>query len=107
MIETMPAGWRVSDGTVPLSDVARTAQCSYASLDWAARNGLIDVQKMGGRGGRGNARWITVEDALLVLAVAVLAAAAGMAFGKLLKAVRQTGGTVSPAGMTIPLPVAA
>ncbi len=104
---TVPAEWRVSDGTVPLSDVARSAECSYASLDYATRSGLIPVQKMGGPDGRGNARRISVDDALMALAVAALAVAAGLAFVTLLKAVRQTGGTVGASGLTIPLPVAA
>ena len=107
----MPDEWRVSDGTVPLADVARTVEaqtgCTYASLNHAARQGLIDVQSKGGRDGRGNARRITVEDALLVLAVAALAVAAGMAFGHMLKAMKSSGAQVTPAGLTIPLKVAA
>jgi hypothetical protein len=101
--ETLPAEWRVSDGTVPLSDVARTAQCSYASIDYAARNGLISVRSMGGRDGRGNVRRISVEDALLVLAVAALAALAGLAFGAVFKAAKNSGATVGPSGLTFPI----
>jgi hypothetical protein len=104
----MPAEWRVSDGTVPLADVARTVQMahgtSYAQVDQAVRAGLIPVEK---REGKANARHLTVSDALTVLAVAALAVAAGLAFGALLRAVRTTGATMTPAGLTIPLPDAA
>ena len=107
MTVTLPEDWRVSNGTVPLADVARTVRqhgCTYASVDQAVRNGLVPVQR---KGGRGNARHITVDDALLVLAVATLAFAAGMAFGAMLRALRQSGATVTPAGLTIPLDIAA
>lgn len=99
-ITTAPNDWRVSGGTVPLSDVVRTAQCTRASIDVATRNGLIPVVKYGGRG---NARHITLEDALLIVGVAALAIAAGMAFGALLRAVRETGGQITPQGIVIPV----
>jgi hypothetical protein len=105
---TMPADWRVSDGTVPLVDVARTAKTThgttYVSIDQAVRSGLIDVKH---QGGSGNARHISIEDALTVLAVAALAVAAGLAFGALLRAMRQTGATVTASGLTIPLKMTA
>lgn len=94
-----PSTWRVADGTVPLVDVVNTAQCSRASIDVATRNGLIPVI---GQGGRGKVRHITLEDALLIIAVAALAAAAGLAFGALLRAMRAAGATVSSAGITLP-----
>lgn len=108
MTQTMPAAWRVSDGTVPLVDVARTVKethgTSYASIDQAVRAGLIPVEK---QGGSGNARHITLDDALTVLAVAALAVAAGLAFGALLRALTTTGAQITPAGLTIPIPKAA
>lgn len=97
-----PPEWRVSNGTVPLADVAKTAACSYVSIDAAARSGLIDVER---QGGQGNARWVRVEDALLIVAVAALAVAAGLAFGALLRAVRSTGAHVTPEGLTIPVTI--
>jgi hypothetical protein len=100
LTEATPNSWRVTEGTVPLSDVMKTAKCSYASLDVATRNGLIPVVR---QGGRGNARHITLDDALLIIAVAALAVAAGLAFGAMLRAVRDTGATITPAGLTIPL----
>lgn len=108
MTLTMPPEWRVSDGTVPLADVARTVQMahgtSYAQVDQAARAGLISVERWGGRG---NGRHVTLDEALTVLAVAALAVAAGLAFGALLRALRTTGATMTPAGLTIPIPDAA
>jgi hypothetical protein len=94
-----PSAWRVIDGTVPVADVVKTAQCSRASIDAATRNGLIPVI---GSGTRGKIRHVTLEDALLIIAVAALAAAAGLAFGALLRAMRAAGATVSPAGITLP-----
>lgn len=101
---TAPLDWRVSEGTVPIPDVVRTAQCSRASIDVAIRNGLIPVAR---QGGSGNARHITLDDALLIIAVAALAVAAGLAFGAMLRAIRTTGGTMGPQGLTIPLTPAA
>lgn len=101
---TVPAGWRVTDGTVPLADVVKTARCTRASIDVATRNGLIHVVR---QGGRGRARHVTVEDALLIVGVADLAVVAGLAFGALLRAIRDTGARVSPQGLIIPLDIAA
>jgi hypothetical protein len=98
---TTPKNWRVTDGTVPLADVVRTAQCSRASIDYAASTGLVSVVR---KGGRGNARHISLEDALLIVGVAALAVAAGLAFGILLRTIRDTGGKVTPAGIVIPVP---
>ncbi len=98
---TAPEGWRVEDGAVRLSDVGKTAQCPYSTIQWAARSGLIEVER---QGGQGNARWVRVEDALLIVAVAALAVAAGLAFASLLKAVKDSGARVSPEGLTIPMP---
>lgn len=101
---TMPTQWRVSDGTVPLADVVKTAPCTRASIDYAAQNGLIPVVR---QGGHGNARHISVEDALLIMGVAALAVAAGIAFGVLLRAFKETGGRVVPQGLMIPVDFAA
>jgi hypothetical protein len=94
----------VSEGTVPIADVVKTAQCSFASIDVATRNGLIPIAR---RQGKGNRRYVTLEDALLIMGVAALAVAAGIAFGALLRAVRETGGQVVPQGLMIPVDFAA
>jgi hypothetical protein len=96
----VPAAWRVSEGTVPLADVGRSAACSYPVIDRAAREGLIQVVR---KGGRGNARHVTVREALFVLAVAAIAAAAAMAFCDMLRAIRQAGATVTADGLMIPV----
>lgn len=97
---TTPNGWRVTDGTVRLAEVARTAQCTMASIDYATATGLVNVIR---KGGRGNARHVSLEDALLIVGVAALAVAAGIAFGMLLRTIRDTGGKVTPQGIVIPV----
>jgi hypothetical protein len=103
----IPDTWRVADGLVPAADVARSVEpygVGYPAVSKVLRSGLVPVAKVGGQGG---ARHLKVDDAMLLLAVAALAVAAGMAFGVMLRAVRSAGGTVTAAGLTIPLPQAA
>lgn len=101
---TLPGTWRVrDDDTVPLTDVAGTAACSYASIDHAVRLGLVETH---GVPGKGNPRRISVDDALMILAVAALAVAAGLAFNVLFRSVRETGGRMTAEGLTIPLTAA-
>lgn len=102
--EKTPESWRVSNGTVPLADVLRSANLTRSSAEYALSNGLLPVVR---QGGRGNARHITLEDALLIVGIAALAIAAGMAFNSLFRAVRETGGQVTPQGIVIPLPTLA
>lgn len=98
----IPAEWRVSGDTVPLVDVARTAACSYPVIDRAAREGLIEIARKGGRG-RGGARHVTVREGLFLLAVAGIAVVASMAFCDMLRALRQAGATATDAGLVIPV----
>lgn len=100
---TAPEDWRIADGTVPLTDVVRTAQCSYRSINHAVEEGLLPIAGKGGAGTHGNTRRITVDDALMILAVAALAVAAGLAFNVLFRSVRETGGRITAEGLTIPL----
>jgi hypothetical protein len=104
MIGTVPDGWRVTDGVVPLADVARSAEAlgvSYEAVSAAARSGLLPVARTGGQGG---ARHITLDNALLVLAAVALAVAGGAAFAMMLRAIRETDATVTPGGLTIRFP---
>ena len=103
MTLTAPENWRVTDGTVPLTDVLSTAQCSYRSINHAVNEGLLPVAGKGGPGAHGNTRRIALEDALLIVAVAALAVAAGLAFNVLFRSVRETGGRITAEGLTIPL----
>ena len=97
----LPDEWRVdADGTVPLPDVARSAATSYDNVHHAVRTGVIPVQRVAGRGGT---RRIAVDDALMIVAVAALALACGLAFNALLRSVVKAGGRVTPEGLTIPL----
>ncbi|MGH7733387.1 MAG: hypothetical protein ACREOE_06715, partial [Gemmatimonadales bacterium] len=77
---TAPENWRIADGTVPLSDVVETAQASYASINHALSQGLVPVAGKGGSGVHGSTRRIALDDALMIVAVAALALAAGLAF---------------------------
>lgn len=99
-VDTLPDSWTVSEGSVRLSDVVKTAPVSRASIDVATRNGLISVTR---KAGRGDARWISVDEAVLVLSVALLAVAAGIAFGALLRAIRNSGAQITSTGLHIPL----
>jgi|GEM_PF-3109393 len=102
---TPPADWRLTNGAVPLSDVARTVESrhgfKWAQVDQAVRAGLIPVES---RHGKANARYLTVETAVNVLAAAAVAALAGIALGYLLRLVSETGGKVTAEGLVIPLP---
>lgn len=100
---TAPEGWRIADGTVPLTDVVNTAQCSYRSINHALSEGLVPVAGKGGPGVHGSTRRISLDDALMIVAVAALAVAAGLAFNVLFRSVRETGGRMTAEGLTIPL----
>jgi hypothetical protein len=99
----IPETWRVADGLVPAADVARSVEpygVGYPAVSKVLRSGLVPVAKVGGQGG---ARHLKLDDAMLLLAVAALAVAAGLAFGVMLKAVRSAGGRLTPDGLTLPL----
>jgi hypothetical protein len=100
---TAPEDWRINDGTVPLTDVVNTAQCSYASINHAMKQGLVPVAGMGGPGVHGSTRRINLDDALMIVAVAALAVAAGLAFNILFRSLRETGARITAEGLTIPL----
>jgi hypothetical protein len=84
--------------------VLRVGGISADSLRRSIDQGLVTPTDKRVGAGRGGGRTITVDDALLLLAVAALAVAAGIAFTTMLKAVRAAGGQVSGAGVTIPIP---
>lgn len=106
MPATVPADWRVgSDETVPLTDLARSVRdygVSYDAVSASARGGLLDVVRVGGPGIRGAVRYISLESALLALAVASLCQLLKVAFTTLMRAARETGAQITAAGLTIP-----
>ncbi|NEE38379.1 hypothetical protein G3M53_74905 [Streptomyces sp. SID7982] len=96
----VPADWRVTpEGTVRVSDVARTAG-DYQSVNYAVRRCGVPVASQHGQGG---SRYIPVAEGLLLLAAAALAVAAGVALSQMYRAMKATGATVSDSGLTIPL----
>ncbi|MCX4429463.1 hypothetical protein [Streptomyces mirabilis] len=100
----VPKGWRVTpQGTVPVSDVARTTG-DYPAVNYTVRRCGVPVIE---QGGHGRTRYISVSEALLLVAAAALAVAAGVALAQMYRAIKTAGATVGPNSLTIPLPVAA
>lgn len=95
-----PKGWRVTDGTVPVADVVRSAGVPHAAIDHPVRLGLVEVVK---QHGQGNRRYIRVEDGLMLMAAAALALSCGVALVVMVRAIKATGATIGPAGLTFPL----
>lgn len=90
--------------TVRLSEVARAVDMPRSTRDFAVRTGAI---KPSTRKGRGSAVLLEWEEVVLIVAAAALAAAAGVAVTVIIRALRESGVQVSPAGVTIPLGSAA
>lgn len=100
-LPVIPAAWRVTDeGTVRVSDVARTAG-DYESVNYAVRRCGVPVVA---QGGHGRSRYIPVSEGLLLVAAAALAMAAGVALAAMYRALKTGGATVSADALTIPLP---
>jgi hypothetical protein len=55
------------------------------------------------QGGHGRTRYIPIAEALLLVAAAALALAAGVALAQMYRAMKATGATVSADALTIPL----
>jgi hypothetical protein len=87
------------DGTVAVTDVARTTG-DYPAVNYTVRKCGVPVVD---RGGRGKGRYIPVSEALLLVAAAALAVAAGIALAQMYRAMKATGATVGPDSLTIPL----
>lgn len=93
--------WEIGpDGTVPVADVVRSAGVPHSAIDYTIRLGLVPVLAQGGASRR---RWISREDAVMLLAAAALAVAAGVALAVIVRAIRATGAQVGPDGLTIPV----
>lgn len=94
----------VINGVVRVPDVAKAAGISYGAIRGAIDEGLIEPTTVRMRH---NTRTLTVDDALLVMAIAGLATLTGLAFLTLLRAIRDARGTLGPHGITIPTPTTA
>ncbi|MFG2858583.1 hypothetical protein ACGFZ9_50040 [Streptomyces mirabilis] len=96
----VPEGWRVTEqGTVPVSDVARTTG-DYPAVNYTVRRCKVPVIE---QGGQGRTRYIPVSEALLLVAAAALAIAAGVALAQMYRAIKASGATVGVDALTIPL----
>lgn len=101
---SVPGDWRVTpQGTVPVSDVARTTG-DYPAVNYTVRRCGVPVID---QGGHGRTRYISVSEALLLVAAAALAVAAGVALAQMYRAIKASGATVGPNSLTIPLPLGA
>ena len=98
----MTPQWTPKDGTVTVPEVVAASGLTYAAVRKAIGEGLVTPTPV--RRGHGGAKTLTVEDATLILIAAGIALAAGIAFVTILKVIRETGGTVGPTGVTIPIP---
>ncbi|MBT2395940.1 hypothetical protein [Streptomyces sp. ISL-100] len=97
---SVPEGWRVTpEGTVPVSDVARTTG-DYPAVNYTVRRCGVTIASSGGHC---RTRYIPVSEALLLVAAAALALAAGVALAQMYRAIKASGATVGPNALTIPL----
>ncbi|MGW3984726.1 hypothetical protein [Streptomyces mirabilis] len=102
-LPVVPTDWRVtSEGTVRVSDVARTVG-DYESVNYTVRRCGVPVASQHGQGG---ARYIHVREALLILAAATVAVAAGIALAAMYRALKATA-TITDTSVVIPLGTAA
>lgn len=96
----VPGGWHVTpEGTVAVMDVARTTG-DYPAVNYTVRKCGVPVM---GREGRGGGRYIPVGEALLLVAAAALAVAAGVALAQMYRAIKANGATIGADSLTIPL----
>jgi hypothetical protein len=99
----VPANWRVTaQGTVRVSDVARTTG-DYEAVNYTVRRYGVVVDQHG----QGRSRYIPVSEALLLVAAAALAVAAGVALAQMYRAIKASGAQVGANSLTIPLPLGA
>ena len=99
VVNEVLAQWEGRD-TVTLPELARAIEMPRPTREFATRTGAI--RPIGG-GGRGKPYLISMDEVRYVLACAALCAITGIAITAALKACRETGLTIGPAGITIPL----
>jgi hypothetical protein len=96
--------WEGQD-LIPLPDLAHEVGLNRGTLHYARKTGAIIPDPT--RRGRNGRHMITWEQALLIVAAAALAAAAGIALVTALHALRGAGAQVANGGVMIPLGAAA
>ncbi|WP_405802276.1 hypothetical protein [Streptomyces sp. NBC_01506] len=97
---SVPQDWRITpEGTVAVMDVARTTG-DYPAVNYTVRKCGVPVMDTKGRGG---GRYIPVSEALLLVAAAALALAAGVALAQMYRAIKANGATIGANALTIPL----
>lgn len=98
---TVPTSWRVTpEGTVRVSDVARSTG-DYEAVNYTVRRyGVVTDQY-----GQGRSRYIPVSEALIILAAAALATAAGVALAAMYRAIKAAGATVNGNSLTLTIPL--
>lgn len=95
--------WEGQD-LVPLPDLAYSVGLNRGTLHVVRKQGLITPAEKRGPNGR---HLITWDQALLLVAAALVAAAAGIAIVTALQALRGSGAKVADGAVVIPLGVAA
>lgn len=75
---------------IKLADLSRAIGWDKWSQSQAVNEGLLDARRLGGQG---NPYGITRDDAIMLLLAAVLAFAAGVAIGSMLRGVKGAGMT--------------
>lgn len=88
------------DELIPLRDVGDAVGLKRGMQDYAVRRSIIVPAETRGPNGR---YLVTRDEALLILAAAVLAVAVGAALVTVIKTLRNSGATVTPAGVLLPL----
>jgi len=88
------------DDLIPLRDVGDAVGLKRGMQDYAVKRSIIVPAETRGPNGR---YLVTRDEALLILASAALAVAVGVALVTVIKNLRGSGVTMSPAGLTIPL----
>lgn len=86
--------------TVPLPEVARAVDMSRTTREFAIRSGAI---KPCAGGGQGRAHLLAWDEVVLIVTAAALAAAATVAVTVMIRALRESGATVGPSAVVIPI----
>jgi hypothetical protein len=99
------ADLEVSPGLAILADVQRAAGLSRGAVRAAVDEGLVTPTPVRMGPGQGGGYTVTLDDALLLVACAALALAAGVAFVTMLRVLRSSGATIDPAAGAVVLPI--
>lgn len=91
--------WQGRDA-VPLTDVAHAVGLNRGHVEYAVRKRIIETLP---QRGPANAHMIRWDDVVLIVVAAAIATAAGIAVMTVLRSLRASGATVTPAGVTIPV----